>query len=118
MRGLPEREDTVIRLAHIGTETGTAELSSLLTQLNAYSDSATRVRPPSPAEAMAIYSVAVRLVRLQMTMSDRTTPDSYDVAVTRDLLLGTRRMLRAALERLEPVGAPRLMVLDGGAARS
>lgn len=113
----------MIRLAHgdteadtkPGTDTGTAEFSSLLNQLNAYSDSATRVRPPSPAEAMAIYSVAVRLVRLQMALTDHGGSEPADVDVTRDLLLGTRRMLRAALERLEPSGPPQLTLLTGGA---
>lgn len=112
----------MIRLAHgdteaesqPGTDTGTAQLSSLLNQLNAYSDSATRVRPPSPSEAMAIYSVAVRLVRLQMALTDRGAGEAADVDLTRDLLLGTRRMLRAALDRLEPTSPPQLTLLTGG----
>jgi hypothetical protein len=89
----------------------------LLIQLNACSAAGTPVRPPSPTEAMAIYSVAVRLVQLQMTVSDAGDVDPGDLAATRDVLLGTRRLLRAALERLERVTPPNLVLIEGGATR-
>jgi hypothetical protein len=106
----------VIRLVQIGTETGTAELSSLLSQLNAYSVEGTVLPPPTPAEAMAIYSVAVRLVQLQMTLTDACESD--DLAVTRDVLIGIRRMLRTALARVEPEpgSPPRLVLIEGGSS--
>jgi hypothetical protein len=62
---------------------------------------------------MAIYSVAVRLVRLQMTVSDHGAGEPTDLATTRDVLLGTRQLLRAALDRLERVTPPQLVVIDG-----
>ena len=104
----------MIRLVQIGTETGTAELSFLLSQLNSYSVDGAHLPPPSPAEAMAIYSVAVRLVQLQMTLTDACESD--DTAVTRDVLLGIRRMLRAALARVEPEPGqpPHLVLIEGG----
>ena len=106
----------VIRLVQIGTETGTAELSSLLSQLNAYTVDGATLPPPSPAEAMAIYSVAVRLVQLQMTLTEACESD--DLAVTRDVLVGIRRLLRAALARIEPDPGqpPHLVLIDGGSA--
>jgi hypothetical protein len=99
------------------SDTGTSELSSLLTQLNAYSTKGTPVRPPSPSEAMAIYSVAVRLVQLQVSVGDTAPVDPSDLAATRDVLLGTRRLLRAALDRLERVTPPNLVLIEGGASR-
>jgi hypothetical protein len=104
----------VIRLRQIGTETGTAELSSLLSQLNAYPVDSCTLPPPTPAEAMAIYSVAVRLVQLQMTLTEACESD--DLAVSRDVLLGIRRMLRAALARVEPEpgSPPHLVLIEGG----
>ncbi len=104
----------MIRLVQIGTETGTAELSFLLSQLNSYSVDDAHLPPPSPAEAMAIYSVAVRLVQLQMTLTDACESD--DMAVSRDVLLGIRRLLRAALARVEPEPGqpPHLVLIEGG----
>lgn len=103
-------------MAQAGSETGTEQLSSLLSRLNAYSTDSTPVRPPSPSEAMAIYSVAVRLVRLQMTVSEHGASEPADLATTRDMLLGTRKLLRAALARIERVTPPQLVVIDGGSA--
>jgi hypothetical protein len=108
----------VIRLAQAGTEPGAEQLSSLLSQLNAFSAGSTTVRPPSPKEAMAIYSVAVRLVRMQLTMGAQDHLAPADVAVTRDVLMGTRQLLRAALDRLERVTPSQLVVIDGGAGES
>ena len=95
----------------------TAQLSSLLTRLNC--DHGVVAPAPSATEAMAIYSIAVRLAELQLSRSDHTPAPDGDVVLTRDVLLGTRRMLRAALARLEPEPesdpAPRLTLIDGGA---
>ena len=78
------------------------------------------VPAPSATEAMAIYSIAVRLAELQIARSVDALPADQDVVLTRDVLLGTRRMLRAALARLEPEPepdpAPRLKLIDGGAS--
>lgn len=101
-------------MAQAGTEPGAEQLSSLLSQLNAFTAGSTDVRPPSPGEAMAIYSVAVRLVRLQMTVGEPEELDATDIAITRDVLLVTRRLLRAALARLERVTPPQLVAIDGG----
>lgn len=102
-------------MAQSGTEVGTEQLSSLLSRLNAYSTPSTPVRPPSPSEAMAIYSVAVRLVELQMTVTEHGATEPTDLAATRDVLIGTRQLLRAALDRVERVTPPALTLLDGGA---
>lgn len=110
----------MIRLARIGDSTGaiklSSELSSLLTRLNAYSDVAVAIRPPSPSEAMAVYTVAARLAQLQLAHDP--APEPADTATTREVLRGVRRLLRAALDRVErdPTAAPRLVVLEGGAA--
>lgn len=103
----------MIRLSDIGTGTGTVQLSTLLNQLNV---SHGRVLPPpSPSEAMAIYSVAVRLAELQLALPDGVETPADDLEMTRDVLLGTRKMLRAALARIEPEPtSPRLMLIDGG----
>ncbi len=105
----------MIRLVHIGTEPETAELSALLSRLDTYSVDGVQLPSPSPAEAMAIYSVAVRLVQLQMSLTDACESD--DLNVTRDVLIGIRRMLRAALASMEPEAdrPPRLMLIEGGA---
>jgi hypothetical protein len=103
----------VIRLGQIGTETGTVQLSTLLSQLNASHGAV--LPPPSPSEAMAIYSVAVRLAELQLALTDGTAAPVDDLEMTRDVLLGTRKMLRAALARIEPEPtSPRLVLIDGG----
>jgi hypothetical protein len=97
------------------SDTGTAELSSLLIRLNAYTADGVPVRTPSPSEAMAIYSVAVRLVQLQMSLDNSEPVNPGDLAASRDVLLGTRRLLRAALDRLERVTPPNLVLIEGGA---
>jgi hypothetical protein len=103
----------VIRLGQIGRDTGTVQLSTLLNQLNASSGAV--LPPPSPAEAMAIYSVAVRLAELQLALTDGAATPLDDLEMTRDVLLGTRKLLRAALARIEPdPPAPRLVLIDGG----
>ncbi|HEY8300696.1 MAG TPA: hypothetical protein VIG48_02230 [Jatrophihabitans sp.] len=100
-------------MTHIDRHDGATQLSSLLTQLNA--DTGVVQSAPSPTEAMAIYSLAVRLAELQLTRTDEAPAPAHDVAMTRDVLLGTRRMLRAALARLEPEANPRFVLIDGGA---
>ncbi len=100
-------------MTQMDSEDGTAQLSSLLSELN--SDSGVVVSPPSPTEAMAIYAVAVRLAEVQLSRAAGAAAAGEDVVMTRDVLLGTRRMLRAALARLEPETTPRLMLIDGGA---
>lgn len=103
----------MIRLGQIGTETGTGQLSTLLSRLNA--SPGIVLPPPSPTEAMAIYAVAVRLAELQLALSDNVPAPVEDLEMTRDVLLGTRKMLRAALARIEPEGpSPRLVLIDGG----
>ncbi|MGH8860801.1 MAG: hypothetical protein ACRDVG_06130 [Jatrophihabitantaceae bacterium] len=98
------------------SDTSTADLSSLLTQLHPYCADGTPAYPPSPDEAIAIYSVAVGLVESRVAAAG--DPDGEDRAAARDVLIGTRRMLRAALTRVEAAPArPRLMVVDDGGLR-
>ena len=99
------------------SETGTDDLSSLLTRLNAFctetSADGTPVRPPTAGEAMAVYTVAVQLVQTQLDVPDA------DLENSRAVLLGTRRMLNAALERVEATAVrPRFQVIKGGRART
>ena len=103
-------------MAQAGLEADAAQLSSLLSQLNGYTTNPARVAAPSPSEAMAIYSVAVRLVRLQLTASAHDAGEPADLSTTRDVLLSTRRLLRAALDRLERVTPAPLAALDGNPA--
>jgi hypothetical protein len=88
------------------TEGGAAELAVLLSQLNArgYVPAS---RPPSPTEAMAMYFVAARLVELQLELVDRGECDDDELAVTREVLRSTHRMLNAALGGSEVPVAPR-----------
>lgn len=85
---------------------GSAELAGLLSQLKAHSRGRT-ASPPTPSEAMAMYFVAARLVELQMQLVDRGECDDQEIAVTREVLIGTHRMLNAALDGAEPVGGYR-----------
>lgn len=117
----------MIRVARHRRSSGAAELSALLGRLDEYSDGSVALRAPSPAEAIALYSVAVRVAQVQLAHAG---PDPRNLAATRDALLATRRLLRAALDRIEgdpgepgnpadpgePGGPPRLVVLDGGVA--
>lgn len=104
----------MIRLSQIDTEAGTGQLSSLLSRLNA--PRGVVLQPPSPTEAMAIYSVAVRLAEMQLALADGDPAPAEDLEMTRDVLLGTRKMLRAALARIDPTASsPRLQLIDGGA---
>jgi hypothetical protein len=95
------------------SETGTADLSSLLSRLNAFcadtAGDAMQAPRPRPDEAMAMYSIAVRLVESRLDVADA------DLASSREVLISTRRMLHAALESVEAEQAPiRFRVIDGG----
>lgn len=77
-------------------EHGSAELSALLSHLNEHRPSGSR--RPSPTEAMALYFVAARLVELQLELADRGECDDDELAMTREVLRGTHRILNAALD--------------------
>jgi hypothetical protein len=95
------------------TESGSAELAVLLSQLNARGY-APASRPPSPTEAMAMYFVAARLVELQLELVDRGECDDNELAVTREVLRSTHRMLNAALDgsAAQLPARPRLKVVS------
>jgi hypothetical protein len=99
------------------SDKGSAELSMLLSQLNAHGDGR-MAAPPSPSEAMAMYFVAARLVELQLQLVDRGESDDDELAVTREVLVGTHKMLNAALGSSDPTARPprrpALRVVSGG----
>lgn len=96
-----------------------AELAVLLSQLSEQvqhtGDGSAQVENvPTPSEAMALYFVSTRLVELQLQLLERDrdgsadgTPDpsapdhSADIARTREVLEGTRAVLRASLAKSE-----------------
>jgi hypothetical protein len=88
------------------SEEGSGELTVLLAQLNAQRD-ARDADVPSPSQAMAMYFVAARLVELQLQLVNRGECDDTELAVTREVLVGTHRMLNAALD--STVGTPTLV---------
>jgi hypothetical protein len=94
------------------TESGSAELAVLLSKLNARGYTSAS-RCPSPTEAMAMYFVAARLVELQLELVDRGECADEELAVTREVLRSTHRILNAALDdSAEPVPVrPRLQVV-------
>ena len=104
------------------SDSGSAELSVLLSQLNARTvhTQASKPSPPSPSEAMAMYFVAARLVELQLHLADTGVPDEGEIAMTRDVLFGTHRILTSALAHVEAHDAlherPSFRVVDGGEA--
>ncbi len=62
-----------------------------------------------------MYFVAARLVELQLELVDRGECDHGELAVTREVLQGTHRMLNDALDRTEDSvpARPRLKVVSG-----
>jgi hypothetical protein len=98
-------------------DNGSAELSVLLSHLNAQGIGP-MADAPSPSEAMAMYFVAARLVELQMQLVDRGECDDGELSVTREVLVGTHRMLNAALVSSEhtapPSRKPALKMVHGG----
>lgn len=110
-------------MADSGGADSTADLAHLLARLNSYLDGSAAdgtTRPaPSAHEAMATYRSAARVVELQLVSGPR---DPRDLALTRKVLLGTHRLLCAALDQAEqasatgPIARPALQVLDGGRA--
>jgi hypothetical protein len=112
-------------------EPNPAELLALLERLNSSLDSTEQpLRPaaavPTPDEALGLYFVAARLVELQLRLLERDENPvelARQVAVTRDVLMGTRTVLQAALDGVGPVdalaapapsAAPKLRVVHGG----
>jgi hypothetical protein len=109
-------------------EPNASELMALLERLNGSLDDAGRPSPctgpaPTADEALGLYYVAARLVELQLRLlehDDNPIELARQVAVTRDVLVGTRAVLLAALEAMNdegaeaPASAPRLRVLHGG----
>jgi hypothetical protein len=99
------------------SENGSAELAVLLSQLNAQRSGRT-AGVSSPTEAMAMYFVAARLVELQLQLVDRGECDDTELAVTREVLVGTHRMLNAALDSTAvtapPTRKPTLKMVHGG----
>jgi hypothetical protein len=85
---------------------------------------------PTPEEALALYFVAARLVELQLRLLERDESPielARQVSITRDVLEGTRMVLRAALESVgmspdEPAvvapPVPALRVVHGGRAQA
>lgn len=102
------------------TPPDTADLAVLLDRLSAFcTDDADTAdgrpdvvsRVPAADEAMAIYTVAVRLV--QSRLASEGMP-AETIETSRDVLIGTRRMLRAALACVEgDLARPRLVLIDG-----
>ena len=69
---------------------------------------------------MAMYFVAARLVELQLHLVERGECDDDELSVTREVLVGTHRMLSAALTTSGEAGAgrkPALTVVPGGRSR-
>jgi hypothetical protein len=113
-------------------EANRAELMALLARLNNSLDPAREAHAsalsPTPEEALALYFVAARLVELQLRLLERDESPvelARQVRITRDVLEGTRLVLRAALanvgmastlaEEVVP-SAPTLRVVHGGRA--
>jgi hypothetical protein len=66
---------------------------------------------PSPDQAMAMYYLATRIVDLQLQRLDRGDCDDQELAVTREVLLDTHRMLSAALDGISDDARPALQVV-------
>lgn len=79
----------------------TAQLTTLLDRLTSYLDGSEALASPAPtpADAMATYAAVTQIVEAQLASG------SADLALTRSALLGTHRMLRAALQGSESAGA-------------
>jgi hypothetical protein len=60
---------------------------------------------PTADEALAMYRLTTRLVELQLDLADRGRTNPAEVAVTHDVLVGTRQVLLAALHDVD--GRPR-----------
>jgi hypothetical protein len=109
-------------------EPSPAELTSLLERLNSSLDGSEEfehpaVPAPTAEEALGLYFVAARLVELQLRLLERDENPvelARQVAITRDVLLGTRSVLESALNSVTPVdptpSAPKLRVVNGGRA--
>lgn len=107
------------------SDNDSAELSVLLDRVNAHvAGTVAHVpesRPPSKTDAMAMYFIAARLVEMQLQLAEPGACDDGELAITREVLLGTLRTLRWALdggaaEHIEPSVhlRPTLRVVDGG----
>jgi hypothetical protein len=111
------------------TEVNRAELMALLARLNSSLDGGAPPRPPAgsptPEEALALYFVAARLVELQLRLLENDEGPvelARQLAITRDVLEGTRTVLRAALDAVgmsgqldgEVPATPVLRVVHGG----
>jgi hypothetical protein len=84
------------------SQSSPAELAMLLSELEArVSRNGVRPADASGSEAMALYFVATRLVELQLQLLDSSPADASqtrrDLAVTRDVLVGTRSVLLRAI---------------------
>jgi hypothetical protein len=111
-------------------EPNSAELAALLERLNSsFEDGDEDLLAPDPAptpeEALGLYFVAARLVELQLRLLERDENPielARQVAVTRDVLIGTRSVLRSALHGVGPADPrptavpPKLRVVHGGRA--
>jgi hypothetical protein len=109
-------------------EPNASELMALLERLNTSLDDGERPLPctapaPTAEEALGLYYVAARLVELQLHLlehDDNSAELARQVAVTRDVLVGTRTVLLTALQAMgagndaPPSGMPKLRVLHGG----
>lgn len=85
------------------SQSSPAELAMLLSDLEArVARSGAPAADASATEAMALYFVASRLVELQLQLVDGSPVDAEqarrDLAVTRDVLVGTRSVLLRAIE--------------------
>jgi hypothetical protein len=92
------------------------DLSQLLSRVNAHlagtAEDGTALPPPTPSEAMAVYRIAAQLVECEL---ERDGQGVRDRAMTRDVLIGTRHLLSAALEQAEQrPPRPALQVIPGG----
>lgn len=56
----------------------------------------------SADEAMAMYRLTTRLVELQLELADQGECDPQELRIAREVLVGTRELLHAALREAEP----------------
>src|SRR5689334_13034902 len=113
-------------------EANRVELMALLARLNSSLETGAVPEPalgrPTPEEALTLYFVAARLVELQLRLLERDESPlelARQMCITRDVLEGTRTVLRAALDTVGMAGdssvdvvpaAPTLRVVHGGRA--
>lgn len=85
-----------------------SDLAVLLGELNRVrSASAAGDAEPTPGEAMALATSAMRLVEAHLAESEGAEPGAMSTTTARQVLLGALDMLHAAVDRLEAEGSDR-----------